>query len=284
MQVEECCSALLDVILPISDPGHTGWAIDIGVGTFCFYCERFARLGFTTAAVEPLPVEELVSLCRNLNIQLLEACIADKNGIATLYKGTFHEEENLNLNSLRNDWWGVGKDPVEVPTMTLQNFVQKLNAEKITCMKLDVEGLEFSIIKQIAELKHEQIPLVIMFEYGGGGTKQSGKGGWSVDIFGETLQSLNVLSTLGFDKTILIDSSTTDPEIHSLQRENDYERYFGSQFIYGNIITSRDGMISDEEIISYCLPYKENKPPSINSEDSGIRRKLNKIVKQIFRF
>lgn len=282
MQVEECCSALLDTILPIIDKGRTGWAIDIGVGTFCFYCHRFARLGFRTAAVEPLPVEELRNLCRKSDIQLVEACIADKNGTATLYKGTFHEEENLNLNSLRNDWWGAGKDPVEVPTMTLQTFLQKLSIQNITCMKLDVEGLEFSVIKQIAELKDEQIPKLIMFEYGGGGTRQSSKGGWSIDIFGETLESLNVLSGLGFDKTILVDSSTTGPQIHSLRSEKDYEQYFGAEFIYGNIITSRARMITDEEIISSSLPYSQNKPASIAKENSKIRTKLSKIVKQVF--
>jgi FkbM family methyltransferase len=280
MQVEECCSALLDKILPVIDKGRAGWAIDIGVGTFCFYCDQFARLGFRTAAVEPLPVEELRNLCSKSDIQLVEACIADKNGIATLYKGTFREEENLNLNSLRKDWWGVGKDPVEVPTMTLQSFLQKLSIGSITCMKLDVEGLEFSVIKRIAELKDEQIPRLIMFEYGGGGTKESRKGGWSTDIFEETLQSLNILSGLGFDKTILIDSSTTAPQIYSLQREKNYKLYFASEFIYGNIISSCVEIVDDEEIISCCLPYSQNKPSTNN--DSNIRRKLSKIVKQVF--
>jgi FkbM family methyltransferase len=281
MQVEECCSALLDRILPVIDKEREGWAIDIGVGTFCFYCQRFECLGFRTAAVEPLAVEELRTLCSNSKIQLIETCIADKNGTATLYKGTFQEEENLNLNSLRSDWWGIGKDPVEVPTMTLQSLVQKLSAEKITCIKLDVEGLEFSVIKQIAQLNDKQIPRLIMFEYGGGGTRESRKGGWSGDIFGETLASLKILSNLGFDKTILVDSSATEPRIQSLQGQKEFETYFGSEFIYGNIITSRHAIISDEQIISCCLPFAENKPSSIRDENFTIRMKLSKIVKQI---
>jgi len=81
-----------------------------------------------------LPVEELKTLCTKLKIQLVETCISDKNGNATLYKGTFREEENLNLNSLRNDWWGVGKDQVEVKTSTLQNVLQNLGIKRISCL------------------------------------------------------------------------------------------------------------------------------------------------------
>src|SRR4029077_8803890 len=76
MQVEECCSALLELILPSIDKDRSGWAIDVGVGTFCFYCEQFARLGFRTAAVEPLPVEELKNLCSKFNIRLVETCLS----------------------------------------------------------------------------------------------------------------------------------------------------------------------------------------------------------------
>jgi FkbM family methyltransferase len=282
MQVEECCSALLELILPAIDKDRSGWAIDVGVGTFCFYCERFARLGFRTAAVEPLPVEELKTRCTKLNIQLVETCLSDKNGTATLYKGTFREEENLNLNSLRNDWWGVGKEQVEVKTSTLQNVLQNLGIKRISCLKLDVEGMEFSVVRQIAELQDEQIPKLIMFEYGGGGTKQSGTGGWSADIFGETLQSLNILSNLGFEKTVLIDSGANFPHIHLMQTEKDPERYFLPEFIYGNIVTSRVGMIADQDIISCCLPYIQAKSATTQNENTTIRRKLSKIVKQIF--
>ncbi len=282
MQVEECCSALLELILPSIDKDRSGWAIDVGVGTFCFYCEQFAKLGFRTAAVEPLPVEELKNICSKLNIRLIETCLSDKNGTATLYKGTFQEEENLNLNSLRSDWWGVGKDPVEVKTSTLQSVLQHLDIKRISCLKLDVEGMEFSVIKQIAQLQAEQIPHLLMFEYGGGGTRRSGTGGWSADIFDETLESLNILANLGFDKTVLIDSGTNIPYIHFMQTEKALEHYFLPEFIYGNIITSRVGIVSDEDIISCCLPYSQNKPASTQKENDTIRRKLSKIVKQIF--
>jgi FkbM family methyltransferase len=282
MQVEECCSALLELILPKIDQDRSGWAIDVGVGTFCFYCERFANLGFRTAAVEPLAVEELRDICKKADIQLIEACLAEKNGTATLYKGTFREEENLNLNSLRGDWWGVGKNPVSVKTMTLQKLLDELGARKISCLKLDVEGLEFSLINQVPYLPTNQVPKLIMFEYGGGGSRESETGGWSTEIFTETLKSLNVLSNLGFDKTVLIDSSANIPHIFSLQKEKYVDRCFRPEFIYGNIITWRAAMVSDQEILSCCIPYTQNKTASTQAENATIRRKLSKIIKQLF--
>ena len=48
MKVEDCCQALLAQILPTVDPQRQGICIDVGVGTFAFYCELFAQLGFET--------------------------------------------------------------------------------------------------------------------------------------------------------------------------------------------------------------------------------------------
>ena len=48
MYVEECCSALLNYILPQVDQAKFGLTIEIGVGTFHFYCSLFKKLGFET--------------------------------------------------------------------------------------------------------------------------------------------------------------------------------------------------------------------------------------------
>lgn len=58
MNVEECCQALLAYTLSIVAQQRSHTCIDVGVGTFAFYCKLFAQLGFPTLAVEPLPIDE----------------------------------------------------------------------------------------------------------------------------------------------------------------------------------------------------------------------------------
>ena len=38
MRVEACCQSLLAEILPEIDPKKEGYCIDVGAGTFAFYC------------------------------------------------------------------------------------------------------------------------------------------------------------------------------------------------------------------------------------------------------
>src|SRR2546421_252028 len=152
MQVEECCRTLLAEILPAVDESRSGLAIDLGVGTFCFYCEMFADIGFTSIAVEPMPTNELKYICARKNITLIPACVSEVNGTVDLFLGNFQGSENLNLNSMRADWWGATKDKREVKSMRLPNLLEMLNAERVTCLKLDVEGIEPVIIEQLPSL------------------------------------------------------------------------------------------------------------------------------------
>lgn len=173
MNVEPCCLNLLFVLLPLIDQEKKGVCIEIGVGTFAFYCEIFARQGFKTIAVEPLPVDNLKQLCNDLKINLIESCVSDINGQQTLYIGNFQGSENLNLCSLHSDWWGASSKKIEVPSITLSKLITDNTITKITCLKIDVEGAELSIIQQLKELPESLLPSVIMFEYGGGDSKQS---------------------------------------------------------------------------------------------------------------
>ena len=44
MRVEPCCQSVLANILPVVDSKKEGICIDVGVGTFAFYCEMFGKL------------------------------------------------------------------------------------------------------------------------------------------------------------------------------------------------------------------------------------------------
>ena len=89
MYVEECCSALLNYILPKVDTAKSGLTIEIGVGTFHFYCLLFKKLGFEVIAVEPIPNKNLKTICRQQNIKLIESCVTKIDGTVNIYMGTW---------------------------------------------------------------------------------------------------------------------------------------------------------------------------------------------------
>jgi FkbM family methyltransferase len=281
MHVEECCLALLSQILPGVDRKRSGLAIDIGVGTFAFYCELFDKLRFRTIAVEPLPTERLRRVCQFRNIRLIETCISDVDGFVNIYIGSFQGEENLNLSSMRPDWWGSTATAKQVRSMSLSNLLASIDVNQITCIKIDVEGMEFSIIQQLPTLQESLFPKVLMFEYGGGGTRESGQGGWSKEILGGIMKSLEIVRNLGYGQTILVDSASDTKEqvldLKSIALEP--TTVFLPQSIYGNIITLRGVQYPESKIASICQMYRDNQsvPPPLRVSESLLRRALRKI-------
>ena len=213
MHVETCCQALLDQILLAIDKEKTGVCIDVGVGTFAFYCERFARLGFQTIAVEPLPSQKLRKVCQSHQIQLIECCLSDTNEIQNLHIGTFAGFSNRNFSSLDPNWFGASNNTKPVQSMTLPNLLDRLPAPKITCLKLDIEGWESVVIKQLPELPDSLLPKIIMFEYGGGANRQSRKAGWSSQFVSATKECLSVLKDCGYGFSVIIDFAPDAKEL-----------------------------------------------------------------------
>ena len=286
MHVEECCQALLNEILPEVDSDRTGLAIDIGVGTFAFYCQLFDQLKFKTIAVEPLPNNQLKQLCKHRDIQLLESCISEVDGTVNLYIGSYNGEENLNLNSLRPDWWGSTATAKQVQSMTLSKLLQKIAATNITCMKIDVEGMELSIIQQFLQLTESLLPKVLMFEYGGGGTQEDGQGGWSTELLNATLKSLEILRSLGYGQAILVDLAPDSQEqVVDLQSEKTSTVLFPPQSIYGNIIALRGVQYPEPKIASICQLYRDNQAvaPQLRVKESLLRRASVKMRQLIYR-
>ncbi|WP_042892859.1 FkbM family methyltransferase, partial [Anaplasma marginale] len=182
MRVEDCSLALLSEILPNVDPDKHGVCIDVGVGTFAFYCELFANLGFRSIAIEPVPTKKLRRICQDNNITLIQSCLSDTNDIQTLYIGKFAGLYNSNLNSLSPDWFGSSYKEKQVNVIDLPRLLKRIKPKKITCMKLDIEGSEVNVLKQFIELSEYLKPQIVMFEYGGGSRKSKAKKGWSTKI------------------------------------------------------------------------------------------------------
>ncbi len=284
MYVEECCSALLSYILPQVDKAKSGITIEIGVGTFHFYCSLFRELGFEVIAVEPIPNKNLKSICRKQNIKLVESCVTKTDGTVNIYMGTWQGEENTNLCSTRSDWWGVTSEAKQVDSISLPTLLRFTQKQAITCIKIDVEGAEVDIIEQFMDIKHLSLPVVLMFEYGGGTTKSSQKGGWSSEIYNGTLKCLEILKSLNYKEIIAIDSSKNFlPQVYDLQQLSSFDDIFPETSDYGNIIATRDRVLSQLDLYPIISLYGDDySPPMISQAKPNILRRIINKFKQIF--
>ena len=256
MKCEKYCQQLLADYLSKVDGEKKGVCIEVGVGTFAFYCVLFARLGFKSIAIEPLVNNQLRQICQEYSIDLVESCLSDLDGHQTLYIGTFQGHDNTNLSSLLPDWWGASKKAVNVPSLTLNQLITNLHIEKISCLKIDVEGAEAIIIRQLEQLPSLLLPEIVMFEYGGGDTKASSSKGWSAKFFNQTSECLKILQKCGYTLGIIVDESESQNPVNFLLQDDlsDFVNLFKSSFQWGNIIifktllhlsdTNNDGQFS----------------------------------------
>lgn len=258
MRVEACCQALLRHLLPQIDPQRQGMCLDVGVGTFAFYCDLFAQLGFPTVAVEPLPTAKLKALCQRQPIQLLELCLSDRVGTQTLHLGEFAKVANSNFSSLSADWFGASGQTQQVDTLDLPTLLNQVQAQRLTCLKLDIEGWEPVVIQQLPQLPDERLPELVMFEYGGGGSYAQGNQGWSPQFLSGTLDCLKTLQQLGYQGGIMVDYAPgSQAKVFDLQALNLAEDTpFYPNSVYGNLILCRHQPYAEATIEAVCAPYR----------------------------
>jgi FkbM family methyltransferase len=270
MRVEACCQRILSYVLPLVDEKREGICIDVGVGTFAFYCEMFSMLGFKTIAVEPLPVEGVRVLCQYDGITLIEACLSDVNGTKTIHLGNVAVGLDSNYASLQPDWFGVSTETREVQSLTLSKLLLNLNAQKVTCLKLDIEGAESTVITKLRELPKAWLPSIIMFEYGGGDSREKGQYGWSQKYLSATIDCLKGLKDCGYNFSIMIDNALeTEARIFDLQSSNlEPDSIFYPNSVYGNIIAFRGFNITKDEVAKICQPYYQKSHPSDGSGEN----------------
>jgi len=267
MRVEACCQRILSYVLPLVDEKREGICIDVGVGTFAFYCEMFSMLGFKTVAVEPLPVEGVRVLCQYDCITLIEACLSDVNGTKTIHLGNAAAGLDSNYASIEPDWFGVSTETREVQSLTLSKLLSNINAQKVTCLKLDIEGAESTVITKFGGLPKAWLPSIVMFEYGGGDSREKGEYGWSPKYLNATIECLSSLKECGYNFSIMIDNAMdTEARIFDLQSSNlEPDSIFYPNGGYGNIIAFRDFNIAPDEVAKVCAPYYEKSPSSDGS-------------------
>jgi len=231
------------------DKDRAGTAIEIGVGTDNFYSLIYKEMGFDTIAIDPVAYGPFLKLAGEHGIIFDECCIYSTNGELTLYTS-----EHSDLNSLHNNWWGItGKKSKTVKAQDLQTFIKKHSIQKISFLKVDTEGSEYDILQQFRDLKPALLPAVLEFEYGGGGLKKEGSGGWQPAFFKKTLDTLELLKSLNYQDAILLDSVALEPVFFSFERDTDFENLFKPDFEYGNLIAFKEKIKNKEAIKSQIL-------------------------------
>jgi FkbM family methyltransferase len=251
MNVEEYILALIPGLLNRYDKSKSGATLDIGVGNFNFYFEKFHNSGYKTYAIEPLPSEHLRQVTLKNNVDLIEACVTDYNGEIDIYSGIFDNTDCSDVSSTNKNWWGVNSASrvSRVPAITLADIITKHKIASISYLKIDTEGSEFSIIQQLYGLPASILPKILEFEYGGGATKVTNKAGWDYEYFEKTLKCITACHDLNYRYLLVFDSSNDSPVEIDLDQIKNYSDIFKDTYIYGNVMAFQQKLFSFNEIL-----------------------------------
>ena len=128
---------LLSMVRELVRPGFTVWDIGANVGIFAFAA---ASLGATVVAIEPdIWLSSLLlrsTLMNGLSVTVISAAISDSQSLSKLY----FSNDGRASNSLIGD----GSSQT-VLTITLDWLLNYFSAPQV--LKIDVEGLEYSVLK-----------------------------------------------------------------------------------------------------------------------------------------
>jgi FkbM family methyltransferase len=228
--------SIIKPLADIFDPGRIGAAIEIGVGTVNFYSVKYKEQGFKCVAVDPLPYQPFLKTAEEKDIYFEEACIYDQEGQITLFCS-----EHADLSSVNADWWGVDvNSPKKVNAILLTTLLKKYHIDQVTFMKIDTEGSEYEIIKQLKELDLRQIPCILEFEYGGGAIKQTGGGAWVKQFFDKVIGILEILKSLDYKEGLILDSNDIEPVFFDFKTLKDPASLFKPIYEYGNMLVFKD--------------------------------------------
>jgi FkbM family methyltransferase len=241
--VERCTWNCIRGLMLSLDPDRSGWAIDAGVGHFDFYCEWMRQLGYPTLAIEPVIDPDVVEMCSRQGIVLVEAALGDLDGTATLYSAS-----DRDLRSLDGNLWG-GMTPVEaVVSVTLPTLLGQHGIERVTALKLDIEGGEPAALSRLPDLAADQLPLVISFEWGGEWPAKTGRGPWQPAQQRRIKETFQMLDRLGYKRGLVIGSGGTS--ILRLIDEGSMPWLFEPDDNWGNAVLTR-GSVGVDTLVEY---------------------------------
>lgn len=182
-----------------------GICIDVGIGEQDFYFEWFANMGYKTVAIDPVASEYVEQLCNQSHVTLYRVALGQGVGVDSL-----HYTHDGQIRSLLPVW---GADwTQDTNTMSLPELWTMLGEPQIAALKLDIEGMEPAIIRQLPAI--DSVPCVLAFEIGGLYPFSTGAGRWQDDAWNEVMEAIATLWELGYQKATAYLSGNADYIIH----------------------------------------------------------------------
>ena len=148
---------LMKALEPHISTGMTVYDIGANIGLHTVWMARKVGQRGHVVAFEPEP-ENTDLLRRALavnhlpNVQVIEACVCENSGTTRFVRdeqsgatGTI-ERLSADGNTLGNSWFGLSPSILEVPTVSIDDFVYHLGNSSPDFIKIDVEGSETVVI------------------------------------------------------------------------------------------------------------------------------------------
>ncbi len=136
--------------------------IDVGahIGFFILYA-RDLNPTVDIYALEPEP-KNFLALKNNLNlnkfkkITVINSALSDQSGEATLLMAVDNHNHRLVKNYNQN------QNTFTIPTISLSDLIKKYKLKKISLLKMDIEGWEYMIFKNLDSKVLSKISAIIM--------------------------------------------------------------------------------------------------------------------------
>ncbi|MBM3942634.1 MAG: FkbM family methyltransferase [SAR202 cluster bacterium] len=156
---------VLRVMQRVLHPGDL--AVDVGanVGFMTAYMAQLVGGKGNVYSFEPHPVvgKRLQSLASSnplANIKVIAAAVSSEQGTATLHVSSRHS-----LSSLHDSWApDTVVNRVNVPTVTLDSFLEEYQIQRVRLVKIDVEGHEAAVLQGFASSMAKGLADCIIFE------------------------------------------------------------------------------------------------------------------------
>ena len=147
-------------------PGMTVFDVGANIGVYSLVSAK--RVGATGAVhcFEPTPttfaqLKNNVALNGLSCVRVNQLAVCDRSGVSML-----HLYRQDGMNSLaRQDWVGPPMGEVQVPTISLDEYVRENRIPRVDLLKMDVEGAELAVLQGARELLTGASPPVVVCEF-----------------------------------------------------------------------------------------------------------------------